>query len=217
MGYELPTKTVDQVITYVKRQFGDESGVQVGNDDIIRWINAAEQEVISANQVLKAVATTSTVASQDEYTLGTGIDLQYINSIHVDGRKLPYKNFNEAEGYITLNDPDKTQVTRPEFWYEWAGTVYLYPIPDAVYPLKVYYHRVPVALTTTSDTLNVPDNYFNRIVEYCMAQAYELDDNLDAALAKSQQFQSNLVSQSFDENASSYDKYPMITVLDEDL
>lgn len=217
MGYEVPTKTVDQVVTYVKRQFGDESGVQVGNDDIIRWINAAEQEIISANQVLKAKATTATVANQEEYTLGTGIDLQYINSLHVDGLKLPFKNFNEAESYITMNDPQKIQHTRPEFWYEWAGTVYLYPIPDAVYTLQVYYHRVPVALTTVGDTLNVPDNYFNRIIEYCMAQAYELDENLDAALAKSQQFQSNLVAQSLDENSTSYDKYPMITVLDEDL
>lgn len=217
MGYELPTKTVDQVVTYVKRQFGDESGVQIGNDDIIRWINAAEQEIITANQVLKAVATTVCVVGQEEYVLGQDIDLQYINSIHVDGRKLPFKNFNEAESYISLNDPDKTQHTRPEFWYEWAGVVSLYPIPDSAYSFKVYYHRVPVALTATSDTLNVPDNYFNRIVEYCMAQAYELDENLDAALAKSQQFQSNLVAQSLDENSASYDKYPMITVLDEDL
>lgn len=217
MGYELPTKTVADIATYVKRQFGDESGVQVTNDDIIRWVNAAEQEIISANQVLKAVATTATVADQEEYVLGTGVDLQYINSIHVAGLKLPFRNFNDAESYITVNDPDKTQRTRPEFWYEWAGTVYLYPIPDTVYTLKVFYHRVPVALTGTGDTLNVPDNYFNRIVEYCMAQAYELDENLDAALAKSQQFQSNLVAQALDENATSYDKYPMITILDEDL
>lgn len=217
MGYTLPTKKISDVATYIKRQFGDESGVQVTNDDVIRWVNAAEAEIISANQVLTAIATTSTVAAQEAYPLGASIDIQAINSIRVDGIKIPFMGFNEADEYINENDPTKSARAIPQFWYQWAGTVYLFPLPDKVYTLQIFYHRVPAALTALTDTLNLPDNYFNRIIEYCMAQAYELDENFEAASAKNSQFANGVQAMSLEDEGSAVDIYPMITIMPEDM
>jgi hypothetical protein len=130
--------------------------------------------------------------------------------------KIPFKNFNEAQDYITRNDPLKTQHAFPIFWYEWAGTIFFYPVPDKVYAIKVLYHKTPMLLVNASDKLNVPDNYFNRILEYVMSQAYELDEQFEAAGTKGAQFENKLLSMSLDEAYVNIDTYPMITVMAED-
>lgn len=217
MGYSPPTKTLGDVFTYIKRQFGDEAGVQVVLSDVIRWVNAAEAEIISSNNVLTAKATTNTVTGQEAYTLAPVIPIQTINSIQVTGTKIPFRNFNEAEAYITSNDPNKVNRGFPLFWYEWAGDLYLYPLPDQAYTMVVFYHKIAAPLSDESSVLNVPDNYFNRVLEYCMGQAYELDENFEASQMKMQQFDSKLVSMNLDEARPSVDVYPTITVLADDL
>lgn len=216
MSYTQPTKTVGDVFEYVKRQFGDESGVQVVQGDILRWVAAAEAEIISSNEVLRAVASTNTVVGQDTYTLGDSMDIGNVNSIMVRNRKLEFKNFNDAQAFITANDPDKTQRALPMFWYEWGGNLFLYPLPDAVYTLQVFYHKAPNPLLDLTTVLNVPDNYFNRVCEYAMSQAYELDEQFESANYKSQQFAQGLLNMSFDEQRGALDTYPMVTILPED-
>lgn len=218
MVFKAPTKKVSDVQTYVKRMFGDESGVQITDDDILRWVNAAQQEIVSSNQVLKASATKDTVADDFTYQLGLDItDVQAINSIHVDGVKINYVSFNDAEALILRDDPARLSRGRPEFWYEWAGILYLYPTPDKAYTLTVYYQKEPTTLTSNTDTLILPDNYFNRVIEYVMAQAYELDENFGAAETKSSQFDSKLMSMTLDEEKANVNTYPRITVRPEDL
>jgi len=216
MSYTTPTKTLGNVFDYIKRQFGDESGVQITLADCTRWVNAAEAEIISQNQVLRAVATSTTVANDESYVLGDEMDIQTINSIQVQGVKIPFKNHNEAEDYITRNDPLKTQRSFPVFWYEWGGTIFFYPVPDLAYGIKVLYHKTPIELVNATDKLNVPDNYFNRILEYCMSQAYELDEQFDAASVKGDQFENRLLNMSLDEAHVNIDVYPQITVMAED-
>lgn len=216
MSFKAPTKKASDVANYVKRQFGDESGVQVTDADILRWINSAQEEIVSNNQVLKATATKTTTADTYSYQLGIDVNIQYINSLHIDGVKILYMNFNEAEELILKQDPTRVVRARPEFWYEWAGVVYLYPTPDAGYTLTIYYHPTPTPVTQLTDSLSLPDNYFNRIIEYVMAQAFELDENFGAAQTKSNQFDSKLVSMSLDENRTSVDTYPLITIRPED-
>lgn len=217
MAYKAPTKKVSDVTAYVKRQFGDEAGVQITDADIIRWVNAAQTEIVENNQVLKATATKTTTADVYDYALGVDVDIQYINSLHIDGAKLKYMNFNEAEELILRDDPARTARGRPEIWYEWAGIVNLYPTPDKGYTLTVFYHKLPLPVAAITDTLSLPDNYFNRIVEYVMSQAFELDENFSAMQIKTTQFEGRLNNMNFDENVAKVDTYPTITIRSEDL
>ena len=52
------TLNIQDVANRVKRTFGDESGVQVTDDDIIRWVNDAQLEISRQNEdLLEAVGT----------------------------------------------------------------------------------------------------------------------------------------------------------------
>ena len=54
MPVERKTKTVQDVLLSVKRQFGDESGVQVTDSDIVRWVDDAQREISMNNPEINA-------------------------------------------------------------------------------------------------------------------------------------------------------------------
>jgi hypothetical protein len=69
MSYSSPTKTVGNVQSQVKRVFGDESGVQLTNDDITRWINEAQVDIAKQNQILQTTATMAVTGGTATYSL----------------------------------------------------------------------------------------------------------------------------------------------------
>lgn len=172
------TLKVSDIAASIKRTFGDESAVQVTDDDIFRWVNAAQREILTNNKILKAVGITDLTANLAEYSFPSQ-NIQEVQAIHVNGRKIDYRSFQEAEDYIIANDPNRTNTGNPSVWYEWGGTFYLYPIPSSSTTggIKIYYVDSPAVITKLTDLLSVPDSFFNRVVEYCLAQAYEMDED----------------------------------------
>jgi hypothetical protein len=216
MGIRPTTKTAASVIAAVKRQFGDEAGVQVTDTDIIRWINDAQREILTANRVFKAKALTNIVAGTYEYTFPTEpiIDVQ---SIWVNGKRIEFKPFQEYEEYVVSADPTRATTGTPAIWTEWAGSFIFWPTPDVSVSngITIYYTKGPTDVVNPGDTLSVPDLYLNRIIEYCMGQAYELDEDYQASQYKLSQFTEGLGTQD-DTMMPSQTFYPRITVLDED-
>jgi hypothetical protein len=206
------THTVSEVITAVKRQFGDESGVQIDDSDIIRWINEAQEVISNKNKVLKAKSTTSSVANQSSYSFPAQ-NIQQVESIHYDGQRIPNMTFAEAEEYVFKADPTASLKGMPIIWYEWAGTFTFWPAPDDVNDIDVYYTRRPVAVTSAS-TLDVPDKYYPDIVRYVLQQAYELDEDPQNSQLKQKQFENSLNELSDEERTAANMTYSTIVVLD---
>lgn len=218
MPVERKSRTATEVTTAVKRQFGDESGVQVQDADIIRWINDAQYEIVVKNPEVNAGMVQINVASgQTQYPLLTNIpDMLVIHSIHFNGELLPNLTFTEAQQTIIRSNDTRTDVT-PRFWYEYAGVVNLWPKPSAATALglTVFYSKAPTVVTTMGQTLSVPDSYFKAIVDFCLTQAHEMDDNMQAAGIKAQQFETSLQVQANRTQAQDA-FYPSIIMLPED-
>ena len=64
MGYAAPTKTWGDVVANVRRSFGDESGVQLEEGDLLRWINQGQYEIARQNKILKAKGVSTTMPGQ---------------------------------------------------------------------------------------------------------------------------------------------------------
>ena len=213
--YSTPSYTAKDVADYVKRAFGDEAGVQVVDSDVIRWINAAQEEIVSANDVLKGTAQTAMTAGTYDYPLQS-LDIKSLHSVIINGAKIQYYSFEDAEQKIFSEDPQRVQTGKPWLWYEWGGTINLYPTPDANGTITLYFTKNPTKVVDLTSTLGLPDNYFNRIVEYVLAQAYELDENFSAHANKIQQFDNKLMGMLNDEGAAPISTYPVMTVRPED-
>ena len=218
MPVERKSKTVQNVADAVKRQFGDESGVEVQDSDIIRWINDAQTEIVVKNPEVNAgMVQINVVAGQTTYPLLSQItDILVVHSIHFRGQYLNNMSFLEAQQTIIRSDDTQTSDT-PHFWYEYAGVINLWPKPVTSYTagLTVFYSKAPELITTMGQTLSVPDSYFKAVQDFCLTQAHEMDDNMNQAGVKAQQFETALQVQANRTHAQDA-FYPTIIMLPED-
>ena len=218
MPVERKTKTVQDVLLSVKRQFGDESGVQITDSDIIRWVDDAQREISMNNPEINAAIVSINITAGTHLIplLANVPDIDHIVSVHYKGEILRHMTFLQAQEHIIRQDSD-TQEGVPSIWYEYAGTINLYPVPSESITggLKIFYSKSPAEILTVNDTLSVPDSYFNAIVLHCMKQASNMDENFSAAQAYDQQFEISMQKLANRTNTQA-NTYPTITLLPED-
>lgn len=201
---------VSEIAIRVKRQFGDEAGAQITDADIIRWCNDAQQEIAIANDLLQVSATTTTTAGTQKYTIPS--NLLILRSAKWQGVKLQGVSMEEADA-LTLSTSASSPTGVPTTFWQFARQIYLWPIPSSsgTTDLTLYYTRIPNTLTATTDTPELPLQYHPRLVEYCIAQAAELDDNLQQYALKMQQFKANVGDLKDNATWENHDAYPSIT------
>jgi hypothetical protein len=81
------------------------------------------------------------------------------------------------------------------YWYLWANQIYLWPIPsdaDGTKIITVNYSSMPTNVSSPADILGLPDRYYDRIVEFVMAKAYELDEDWTGQQIQNQKFETKV-------------------------
>jgi hypothetical protein len=203
---------VSDIAIRVKRQFGDEFGAQITDADILRWVNDAMRDIALRNNLLQVKAVTATVANQQDYTLPA--DMLTLHSVRYGTDKLQSLTLSEAD---TFMDTTSSNAGTPVYYSQWGSTISLYPIPsDAATSLNIYYTRQPVVVDDLSDAPELPAAYHLRLVEYCIAQAYELDSEPESYAQKMAQFNQNVDSTKDNGEWQNREFYPNITVSLED-
>ena len=213
MPAEIFTRTALDVITRVKTQFGDNSGAQLTDPVIIRWINDGQQEIVNNNPILKDTKYTNVVAGQAEYTFPED-RVQYIEAVFIDGRPIKNLSPQSFRDFILADDPSTEATAKyPDVWYERAGVITFYPTPNESFAdgLKLEYVKMPSLVTAPESPLGIPDRYLIQLVNYCMMQALEYDENYSAAQFKASQFRDGLDRLSYKENVSQTDMYPSVS------
>lgn len=213
MTLNAATRTVADVLTAVKRQFGDEAGVQLSDADIIRWINDAQDVIVSKNKVLKAKSTTAAVNGQASYTFPSD-NIHQVESLHFNGYRVPNMAFPEAEEHIFAADPLNVALGDPVLWYEWGGTFTFWPTPNSTSAIDIYFTRRPTPVVNSASVLSLPDKYYQDVVRYVMQQAYEMDEDFQNSAAKMQQFEAGLNEKSEEERTAQNMTYETITTYD---
>lgn len=210
------TKKVDEVFIWIKRQFGDESGVQITDADILRWTNQAQIEIASIVKVIQAVSTGALVSGTYSYDLPIAGAIEIV-SINVNGQPVQGLDFQQAQQHIMENDPTRIASGQPKYWWQWANKVYFWPTPNtsSVSGIEIYSVGIPPVLTSGLDTIGIPDKYFEAIIMFCMAKAFELDEDQQAAQAARQQFSDRIGTSYEDDSRGETLFYPSITVVDE--
>lgn len=214
---------VSDILTSVKRQFGDESGVQVTDTDIIRWINDGQRHIVKVNEgLLEKVATSNSVAKQQQYALP--VDCLILKSISYQATgdpsyfKLKGFSLNEFNEYIDGWDGNIYQPGTPTCFTIFAGNIDFFPIPDisVANGIKIYYTRKPVDVVLSSDTPDLPDLYHEPLVKFCLLRAYELDSDYYNINLKNTDFQQDLELLRGRLDWKQQEVYPSITILSED-
>ena len=198
------TYTGSDISARVRSQFGDTSGAQLDDASILRWINDGQREIVNSNPILRASKLTNIVASQADYSFPTDSVL-VIEAVYVDGYPIDNMTPQAARQFIKTLDPKAAQTAeRPQVWYERAGTITFYPVPNLniTNGLKLEYIKNPAPLTALTSSVTIPDRYFNELVTYVLAQSLEMDENYSAAQFKHRQFRDGLDRQNLKDTTS---------------
>lgn len=205
------TRTYGDLMQDVKRRFGDESGVQLEDSDILRWANDGQQQIVTENRVLRARGTLNSVVGTYDYDF-PGDSIHSIISLHYNGVPLRSLTFQEAEHSVIAQDPNREQSGTPIVWWFWGDTFTVWPTPDVEGTLTLFYTRNPAVLNgDPGQLLDVSDKYYPALVNYVLQNAYEMDEDWQAAQAKEAQFKTALAEQREEDFLNSDDFYPVVT------
>lgn len=218
MPRDLYTRTADEVAVDVKRIFGDEALVELKSSDLLRWVNAAQREVASSHKALRGRAFHDLVAGQSLYEIPSNSPVSQIQGVHVEGKPLRGVSFQSAQESILQDDPELKSEGEPKIWYEWDGDLYIYPASDKSLDdgMELFYIAYPQNLTSLSQSLQVPDRFYNQIVDYVLAQAYRLDENWQATAYQDARFRDSMNRHLAQEDLVDVQFYPTKVVLPED-
>jgi len=200
---------VSDIISRVRNIAGDVEAIQFTDDTLFQWINDGMREAASDNNLLQITATVATTPGTVEYSLP--VDILKLHSIQYDDTEVPLITLDEAQSRGYINSDEGFPIAA----WVWAGKIRLSPIPNTSKNLKVSYSRSPVEVTAADNTPELPVMYHMRLVDYCLAQVAQQDDDLTRYQVKMEEFRSgvhNLKDQPEWEN----NLYPMISVSEGD-
>jgi hypothetical protein len=214
---------VSDVKIRVRATFGDQSSVQVQDADILRWINDGQREVVMMNnELLEKIATANTVQGQQTYAIPTDCytirSILYRSGASTSYFKLLGQSLQEFDEYIDGWDGTIYGQSDPAIYTAFANNFMLFPIPatSLTAGLKLYYYRYPVDMVLDTDILDLPLPYHSAIVEYCLKQAYELDEDWTSVQNKASEFNTAVTGQKVSEKDSKAETYQLITVMRSD-
>lgn len=145
-------------------EFQDEINANVGESTfydsrIIVWLNLIQDRIKSkfswpALQVVKAF---NTVDGDGDYVISSGLSVanfdRMLDLFLVDGtmsRRLEYTPIRVFDTVVP--SPAALAEGRPEFYTIKNDTIVTYPIPDAIYAMKLWYIKDPTAFAAASPT-----------------------------------------------------------------
>jgi hypothetical protein len=160
------------------------------------------------------------VANQAIYSVPA--DFNILRSLSYKGTRLKSFTFNEFNEYIdgfnATSDVVQFGPGTPVCYMVWNNEITLFPTPAeaATGGLFIYYLRHPTSVASTADNLSLPLQYHNAIVQYCLQQAYELDEDSAKSANKEAQFNRQLQQLNDRNKWTAQEYYPGVTVLPED-
>jgi hypothetical protein len=173
--------TLGQIKTRVKRTFGDLAEVQINDQDITDWVNASMRDLVKLNNLSKFKGSTDAVQGQKDYNLPVGVSS--LTNVKYAGSMLEYMSQETADQNIPGRDVSSNYPTgTPQFYTVYNDILTLYPAPDTSVTagITLYYTQLPAPVAADEDVPGIPVEYHNRIVDYCLAQAYELNGDINS-------------------------------------
>lgn len=211
---------VQDIVTRVRSQFGDSTGIQVSDQDIFNWINDGMRDICYTANLIETRASADVKTGQEDYNWPD--DVLTVFNVKHNGIVLTSLTIQERDTFLENADTLTVQQTEstPTHYWIWANTITLYPTPssDLQSGLVAYYTRTAVKVTNISDSLDskFPLSFHNTLLDKVLQWAYEKDENWQAAQIKEGQYTVNVNKLAEDASFNEHEAYPHITTSERD-
>lgn len=208
---------VDYVIKSVTRQFGDETGAQIDVDDILRWINDGQLRISRRTGSDVSAFTGSVPLGSPTFTLP--VDFFKVSEITLTGSSGNPKQIQVIGKQQMLNmypnlSGSTLGVTKFAAVSRLMSDTVLYfaPVPSETVAINLIYKNRPPVVNDSFDELSIPEEYIDTLITYCLAQAKQLDGDLEAYQLLIGNFNGYLNEDVHDEATKDSETYPFIRV-----
>jgi hypothetical protein len=154
------------------------------DDPLTNWINWGMHELVKAHPwpFLETYLTISTTVGDGEYQADFNINYAKING---DAQPLQYMTLNS----FAREFPDDTVRGHPEYYTLLSNFMQFYPVPDAVYMIKVVGRQAePDLVDPTDEPSWIPPSMHHLIVVRAAVFALNAENEEDRAQAKLDEF-----------------------------
>lgn len=173
--------TLTSLLADVRDRLDETTANQWTDAMLTRWINEGLRDVARRTETLMDRDTIAAVAGVQEYTLGTDMlrvyRVEYKRTGDTQIYNLEYKDFNNLDA-VWWTSQAITQNT-PSYFTMWgyppAAKLIVYPKPAAAGTFTVFFYKTPALLVSGSDVAEIPDGWFDIIVNYCEFVALRRD------------------------------------------
>lgn len=172
--------TPQQIEDAARRKYNSVGSSFYAQAEVWDLIYQAELEIARETKMLEGKDTSlTTTAGTQSFSYPTGV--LEIKRIEVNGSKLKKIDFREDDALTLLNSTSTTRGT-PLYYYDWAKTIYMRPLPDtSAQTIGIFYYKEPAIVTSASQTLEIPNLFHMCIVDYVVAEMAAKDTNFEMA------------------------------------
>lgn len=173
--------TPAEIETAARRKYNSVGSSFYAAAEIYDLIYQAELEIARETRMLEGVTTTTSTSGTQTYAYPTGV--LEIKRVEYNGQKLEFIDFRQDDS-LTLYNSNTTDTGTPIYYYDWANTLYLRPIPStSSVQIRIHYYKLPTAVTTAAQVLEVPALFHMCIVDFVAGELAMKDQNM--AIARS--------------------------------
>lgn len=173
------------LLEYSRQQYNSVGDSFFSDAELYRHVWAAQGDLAREALCIERVYTTTTVASQQEYTYPTNTIA--IKRVTYGGVKLAPITFLQDD-VLTLSNQATSATGTPQYYAIWNETLYLRPIPSTAGTLKIFSYNEPDEVVS-GGSLEVPTQYHLGLADYLLWRMAAKDQNYEAANYWRQQWQ----------------------------
>lgn len=180
-------------------------------DSLFLWINETMKKIYK-DLSLQDYYSFTTAAGQELYSLPENCSIDMINSVTISDKARDQYNpydwggFNELKSYV----PNE-RMTEPGYYDGREGLIGIYPVPQDVRKVDVFYMKKPKMVTSLDDYIEIDDNYIDLVKYNVMSIIAMSGYNPDIELANEYiLLYNNLVQRANEDKNEQQQRYPVI-------
>lgn len=163
-----------QIRTAVRDEISEPTAGFWSNAEIDRWINRANYDLVDAAGIESASAQTiTTIDGTESYSLAS--DAGLVEQVELVD-KTDSTEFTILRP-LSLEQRDTDGKSEPVGYYVNGTKLFVVPVPDGVYTLRVWYTRAGVTLSADSDTPIIPARFHDLLTLFAVSQAKRKGDD----------------------------------------
>lgn len=184
------------MINKVRRQLVETVASFWSDAELLDLINEAEKDFHNKIRMMESTAVMSTVVGRANYPLpsnwvsdrGMFYNAQTETGLP-DWQRLSPTNLEKmAQENRNFLANDTNSLDTPNSYWIWGREVYLYPVPDEVRDVYMFFKSSPVPLTAATQHLNTDENLIDGIQAYVLWKAWSKEKELDLAATEKETY-----------------------------